>query len=346
MKMNLPWVESPFFEKILEEKKLTKQQEELARVYNKNGYIVLKNVFTEAEIDQVVSDIHEKGFNPDYTLIKTRDYNRCQDLWEHSEPVKNLSTKPEILSTLEMLYDREVVPFQTLNFLRGTQQMAHSDTIHFSSMPAKFMAGVWIALEDVSHENGPLFYYPGSHQMPEYNFNHFRENLVDNSYDNYHDYELFMEALMLNSPYEKKEFLAKKGDVLIWSANIVHGGSPVIKADSTRLSQVTHYYFKDCIYYSPMSSNTISGELQVRTKLKNMRTGLIEASTFNGQPTTLVRSYKSLYTINAHLVYPEIVRHLSDFWYVFKMKGFKGLLNELFIKVRVILFKLGLRKGI
>jgi hypothetical protein len=31
---------------------------------------------------------------------------------------------------------------------------------------------------------------------------------------------------------------------------------------------------------------------------------------------------------------------------VFKMKGFKGLLNELFIKVRVILFKLGLRKGI
>jgi hypothetical protein len=95
-----------------------------------------------------------------------------------------------------------------------------------------------------------------------------------------------------------------------------------------------------------MSSNTISGELQVRTKLKNMRTGLIEASTFNGQPTTLVRSYKSLYTINAHLVYPEIVRHLSDFWYVFKMKGFKGLLNELFIKVRVILFKLGLRKGI
>jgi ectoine hydroxylase-related dioxygenase (phytanoyl-CoA dioxygenase family) len=346
MKMNLPWVESPFFEKILQEKKLPSEQEAMARVYNKDGYIVLKNVFSEDEINKVVSEMNEKGFNPDYNLIKTRDANRCQDLWENSEAVKNLSIKPEILSTLEMLYSREVVPFQTLNFLRGTQQMAHSDTIHFSSLPAKFMAGVWIALEDVTHENGPLFYYPGSHQMPEYNFNHFRENLVDNSYDNYHDYELFMEALMLNSSYEKKEFLAKNGDVLIWSANIVHGGSPVIKADSTRLSQVTHYYFKDCIYYSPMSSNTISGELQVRTKLKNMRTGLIEASTFNGQPTTLVRSYKSLYTINAHLIYPMFVRHLSDFWYVFKMKGFKGLLNELFIKVRVILFKLGLRKGI
>jgi ectoine hydroxylase-related dioxygenase (phytanoyl-CoA dioxygenase family) len=346
MKMNLPWVESPFFEKILPEKKLSKEQVGMAQIYNKDGYIVLKNVFTEEEINQVIKEMHEKGFNPDYTLIKTRDANRCQDLWENSDPVKNLAIKPEILSTLEMLYDREVVPFQTLNFLCGTQQMAHSDTIHFSSMPAKFMAGVWIALEDVTHENGPLFYYPGSHQMPEYNFNHFREDLVDNSYANYHDYELFMEALMLNSPYEKKEFLAKKGDVLIWSANIVHGGSPVIDPNSTRLSQVTHYYFKDCIYYSPMSSNTISGELQVRTNLKNMRTGLVEPSSFNGQATTLVRTHKSLYTINAHLVYPSPFRHLSDFWYVFKMNGLKGLLNDLFIKLRVILFKLGLRKSI
>jgi len=182
--------------------------------------------------------------------------------------------------------------------------------------------------------------------MPEYNFNHFREDLVDNSYANYHDYELFMEALLLNSPYKKMEFLAKKGDVLIWSANIIHGGSPVIDPHSTRLSQVTHYYFKDCIYYSPMSSNTISGELQVRTNLKNMRTGMLETSTFNGQLTTLVRTHKSLYSINAHLVYPPLVRHLSDFWYVFKINGLKGLLNDLFIKLRVILFKLGLKKEI
>jgi repressor of nif and glnA expression len=73
MKMNLPWVESPFFEKILHEKKLTQQQGELARIYNKDGYIVLKNVFTEEEVNQVVSEMHEKGFNTDYTLIKTRD---------------------------------------------------------------------------------------------------------------------------------------------------------------------------------------------------------------------------------------------------------------------------------
>ena len=325
MKMNLPWVESPFFEKILAEKKLTAEQEEMARRYNADGYVVIKNAYTHEEIDVVIEEMKNKGFNQDFRFKNHRDANRCQDLWEYSEPTKNISIKPQILSSLEFLYDREVVPFQTLNFLKGSQQMAHSDTIHFSSLPSRFMAGVWVALENVTEENGPLFYYPSSQKMPEYNFNHFKEELIDNSYDNYHEYELFMEELMNNSPYEKKVFLAEKGDALIWSSNIIHGGCPVKDPNSTRLSQVTHYFFKDCIYYSPMSSNTVSGELLVRTTLKNMRTGKVERSTFNGHPTPLVRTYRHLYSINAHIFYPAFFRFLSDFFFLISHKGLKGL---------------------
>lgn len=344
--MNLPWVESPFFEKILLEKNLTFEKEELARRYNKDGYIVLKNVFSEEEINLATIDVKTKGFNIDFPFQGIRDYNRCQDLWEISDPVKNISIKPEILSTLEFLYDREAVPFQSLNFLQGSQQMAHSDTIHFSSLPSRFMAGAWVALEDVTEENGPLFYFPSSHKMPEYNFNHFREDLIDNSYDNYHEYELFIQELMLNSTYEKKVFLAEKGDVLIWSSNIIHGGSPVLNPNTTRLSQVTHYFFKNCIYYSPMSSNTISGELLVRTKLKNIKTGLIETPNFNGYPTPLIRSYRELYTINSHLVYPWIVRICTDLIYLFRTKGFSGLKNDIWIKIKVLLFKIKFIKKI
>ena len=38
----------------------------------------------------------------------------------------------------------------------------------------------------------------------------------------------------------KKTFAAKKGDVLIWHADLVHGGNPVSHI-TTRKSVVTHY---------------------------------------------------------------------------------------------------------
>ena len=33
--------------------------------------------------------------------------------------------------------------------------------------PPGFMCGVWVALEDMDMDNGPLVYYPGSHRLPE-----------------------------------------------------------------------------------------------------------------------------------------------------------------------------------
>ena len=103
-----------------------------------------------------------------------RNNIRIQDLWQYSDSVKELACHPKIMDTLKMLYEREPVPFQTLNFKVGTQQKAHSDTLHFSSLPARYMCGVWVALEDITEDNGPLFYYPGSHRNPEYNFSDFK----------------------------------------------------------------------------------------------------------------------------------------------------------------------------
>ena len=68
---------------------------------------------------------------------------------------------------LRILYGREPIPFQTLNFLPGTEQSLHSDAMHFSSLPARFMCGVWVALEDATLENGPLRYVPGSRRFSE-----------------------------------------------------------------------------------------------------------------------------------------------------------------------------------
>ncbi len=312
--MNLPWVESPFFHQILKTKKLSAADAALATEYNEKGYVVVKNVFSEELIDQIVREMQEKGFNPDYPIETFRNDIRIQDLWEKSAPVQQMAAHPEIIKTLEMLYDREVIPFQTLNFKVGSQQKAHSDTMHFSSLPARYMCGVWVALEDITEDNGPLFYYPGSHKTPEYDFSHFKNSLEDNSYDNYPEYESFMEELMEASPYKKEKFFAKKGDALIWSSNIVHGGSAVNDPNSTRFSQVTHYYFKDCVYYTPMLSNTVTHELFVRRFLTNIRNGQPVVNSWNGQKTNFMRTRDQLYTINNHLNLNKYLRWIAAHW--------------------------------
>lgn len=320
MEVNSPWVESPFFEKIISEKKLSPAYEKIARDYEKNGFVVLENAFTNDEVEAVIKDMKEKAFNPDFPFEHMRDERRSQDLWHYSDACKHMAVKEEVLDVLRMLYDREPIPFQTLNFQVGSQQRAHSDTMHFSSLPPRYMCGVWVALEDITEDNGPLFYYPGSQKTPEYNFSHFTKDIKDISYEDYPLYEDFMEELVEAKKFEKKTFLAKKGDALVWAANIVHGGSAVNIKDSTRFSQVTHYYFENCLYYTPMLSNMVTGEYFIRFHLKNIKTGEIVKNNYNGIQTNLNRTINQLYSINQHIKINKYLRYLGEKLLKFKSK--------------------------
>jgi hypothetical protein len=298
---NLPWVESPFFEDILQAKNLSEEELKLVKEYNECGYVVLPGFVPQDLINATRQDAETKAFDPKFKIKTQRDETRVQDFWKVSEPAKQLASYKPLLDTLELLYDRKPIPFQTLNFRYGTQQRAHSDTIHFSSLPARFMCGAWVALEDITEENGPVFYYPGSHRLPEYNFSHIRENIEIPSYDNYKEYEDFIEKVVNANGFQRKKFLAKKGDLLIWSSNIIHGGSPVTKAGSTRWSQVTHYFFENCFYYTPMLSNMVTNELFLRDKLVNIATGEPALQSYNGRKLNYIKSAKNVYTLNNNL---------------------------------------------
>jgi ectoine hydroxylase-related dioxygenase (phytanoyl-CoA dioxygenase family) len=69
----------------------------------------------------------------------------------------------------------------------------------------------------------------------------------------YPDYEDRIEQLIAAEKLEKKTFLAKKGDVFIWHANLLHGGNPMNQPELTRKSMVFHYYTKDAICYHELT---------------------------------------------------------------------------------------------
>ena len=143
------------------------------------------------------------------------------------------------------------------------------------------MCGVWVALEDVDEGNGPLFYYPGSHRLPDPFFQRFG---LESGLGNYDRYEVAQEALVRGHELEPIEFHPKAGDALIWSANLVHGGKPIVEVGRTRWSQVTHYFFDGCIYVTPLFSDPELGEWFVRADLENIATGRPATHSYNHEP--------------------------------------------------------------
>lgn len=223
---------------------------EQVQSFNNNGYVIVDLQYDMPTLDRAVSDM-SKEYEKNTGAKVYPPGTRVQDGWKTSKAVHNIATSQKAYACLQQLYGRKAMAFQTLNFPVGTQQRLHSDTLHFNSLPSGFMAGIWVALEDVNMTNGPLVYYPGSHKMPEYNM---QDIGLDIGYENYHAYEDFIEKKIKESQLAPFYGEMKKGQALIWHANLIHGGSKRENPSSTRHSQVTHYYFEDCQYFTPMTS--------------------------------------------------------------------------------------------
>lgn len=271
--MNTPWVDSPFFQNELQESNLDENTKEMVRQYAEKGYLILDTGLPESTFDRIVELLEPHYKEP-----------RIQDAWTITPLVKEVAGCSRVMDTLRILYRREPFPFQTLNFHVGSQQRTHSDAIHFYSIPQRFMCGVWVALEDTNENNGPLHYYPGSHKLPFYDMADIgiKGSGYANSYEQYIKYEDFVDELMKATGQKKEVFRVKKGQALIWSANLFHGGEPILKPDSTRHSQVTHYFFQDCMYYSPQWSDLPVEKMYMR-RPTNILTGKIMENSYLGE---------------------------------------------------------------
>ena len=220
--------------------------------FESDGYLEIDLGLDDDLLDRVVADSQELYGGPHRKEDGVIYFpNRVQDAWHVSENVKALALAPRVLEVLEELYGRKPLPFQSINFRRGTEQAPHSDALHFSSIPEGYMCGVWVALEDIDMDNGPLVYYPGSQKLPMVTMS---EVGVDASKSEYERYEQHIAAVIEREGLEPEYGTIRKGQALLWASNLLHGGAIQGDMARTRHSQVTHYFFEDCRYYTPMLS--------------------------------------------------------------------------------------------
>ncbi|MEO8591659.1 MAG: phytanoyl-CoA dioxygenase family protein [Flavobacteriales bacterium] len=224
------------------------------------GYVILRGLFKPEEVAAINSEVDR--------LIRDKvvDFNftgrKIMFAFHHSELLRTYVHDRRVLDVMDLLLDKKVRVFQSINFLTGSEQAAHSDSIHMTTHPLGYMTAAWIALEEMTPDNGPLIYHPGSHTLP---------YLLNGSYDHggnrfvigddaYAHYEEAVQRSIRDGQFERHEFIAQPGDVLIWHANLLHGGKRITGSEagaagphSSRKSLVIHCFADDVLCYHELT---------------------------------------------------------------------------------------------
>jgi phytanoyl-CoA hydroxylase len=239
---------------------ITDDQEYLLRFWVANGYVILEGAVNHLLCDQLSSEL-EDIFTNGSELAKYQppdaapgssspvppglqpERMRLVDLYGATRTAAEVLMSPAINDFLRLIFDQAPLCFQGLTFEQGSGQGLHQDTAYVVVDKPLELAAAWVALEDIQEGSGELMYIIGSHRLPDWKFGgdskHWDPSVHGNEAHN--EWGKWIVRKSEEMGLERRIFRPKKGDVLVWSADLVHGGSPISDKSLSRRSIVGHY---------------------------------------------------------------------------------------------------------
>ena len=259
----LPWVDRDDFAASLQEKiangKVSEALGDKLKHFNEQGYVAFPGLLSEQDVDALVAE-HDRAWDekwpvqalvegigvaglgdlPAKSELGTRHY-RLNDIQDASETVRKSILQAEVTDFLALVFNDKPVAMQSLFFEYGSEQGTHQDFPYVQSRILSHLVGCWIACEDVHADNGPLFYYPGSHRLAKFDWGKGSLTFDGKDHAQVEAFGRYLEESCAAAGLERQTFHAQKGDVFLWHAALVHGGSPANDPDATRKSLVVHF---------------------------------------------------------------------------------------------------------
>ena len=168
-----------------------------------------------------------------------REAYKLNNLFARRPEIRQVALAPALRKACAQLLEGEPMICNSLNFERGSQQDFHIDTWYMPPPVEGRMVVASIAIDDVDADNGPMVYYPGSHRIPPYRFSDGRLNEIR---EESAQCRAYLQREIASRGLKEVEFRGKSGDVLLWHAQLLHGGRPIRDMAKTRSSLVVHYW--------------------------------------------------------------------------------------------------------
>jgi ectoine hydroxylase-related dioxygenase (phytanoyl-CoA dioxygenase family) len=246
-----PWFDRPdadnYITKLLNNNSINEYESKCLKQFVEDGYMVLESLIDEDLIFSVNKEIDE-AIEQKYQDYTKGSSQRIEHLHFHYPNINKLFMDHRYRRMIDVIFGVKARPCQTLTFVNGSQQPAHQDLIYLTPFPAGYMCGTWIALQDVYENSGELVVYPKSHRDKRIYMRDIgcKKNTSDSNEFNSTIYPMWAEVAKKYKPYI---YRPKKGDVLIWHENLLHGGSKRINESLERRSVVIHSFAEGSISY-------------------------------------------------------------------------------------------------
>jgi len=210
----------------------------------KEGYIVIKGVFSKEEVDEIKQEyeshwlellsqgrIRQRMKRPYESL-----YPRVRDHHLKSSIVLKHILAPKVVDIAEEIIGEEALVVSTSYYFKGPGMSGmpiHQDNSALGVYPGTSLS-VWISLDDSDVENGGLVFAPGTHKL---------ELLPPKVISKDIKFQFTDEGQEVEVPdgYRLVHVSAQAGDLVIFNGNIIHGSGPNETKDRFRRALLVHF---------------------------------------------------------------------------------------------------------
>lgn len=216
--------------------------EEQMKQFEKEGYVIVKSVWSKEEIEEIKAEFDKISLAPIPGYFEPvldgeqedplRRYPRVMHPHRYNDLSKHYMLHPAVLDIMHDLYGEEALAAQSMFYYKppGSRgQALHQDNFYLKVEPGNCIAA-WAAIDRCDEENGCMLLVPKTNTYeivcPE-------ESDSNESFTTHY----------VKPPKEEKPVAAimEPGDILFFNGNLIHGSYRNKTKDRFRRAFISHY---------------------------------------------------------------------------------------------------------